>query len=152
MLWFIKYIGYFLLGFLVKDTKKYNVTILSIIYILSSLLIAILTYFTIRYFNSTYFYGYLSPFVVLCSLCIYKIFSQTSIEITFLTRHSHLAFGIYLIHAGILDVVKVAGDLFKIQYHKNSLFGILFQSVIVFAISLVFSNFLYRQRLLRKII
>lgn|SRR5574344_86530 len=80
MLWFINYLGYFILGYLIKDYKKrFPFYFLFSVYIISSILIAFLSLYTIKTYHNLFFYGYLTPFVAFGALSFYKLIS--SIEI-----------------------------------------------------------------------
>ena len=97
ILWFINYLGYFILGYLIKDSKRsFSFLALSSAYIISSILIAILSLYTIKQYNSLYFYGNLTPFVIIGSLSFYKFFHQLKLGRNVFSKISHLTLGIYL--------------------------------------------------------
>ena len=107
ILWFIPYLGYFILGYSLPKTKPINNFLLVFIYFLSCTLISILSYYTIIKFNNNlYFYHRLSPFVMISSLSVYIWFNQISINQNILSNLSKYTLGIYLIHAGILELIN----------------------------------------------
>lgn len=107
ILWFIPYLGYFVLGYSLPKTKPVNKYLLIFIYILSCTLISILSYFTITKFNhNTYFYHRLSPLVIIGALSVYMWFDQISIKQNILSNFSKYTLGIYLVHAGVLDFIN----------------------------------------------
>lgn len=115
LLWFVNYIGYFMLGYVMKDIKKKIPAIfLILLAVISGILIAGVSYYTHTEFNNFYFYSYLSPFVIIASLSLYKIFTQIKIKKNFFSNFAHLTFGIYLIHPLLLDLITRG-------YHYNNL-------------------------------
>lgn len=121
-IWFIDYIGYFILGYLYKDKfyKNYNLFLLG--YIISSLLIFLSSYFTYSLYKQLPFFNYNSIFVISSSFCIYSYFVNLKIQKSFLIKYSETTFGIYLIHPLFI--------LFTLKYLEKSiiieLLGILF--------------------------
>lgn len=153
LLWFINYLGYYILGFLITHhSPKYKVSSLLMIYIFSSALIAIFTYFTFKYFNSLYFYGYLSPLVILGSLSFYKIFQQADFKENILSKSAHLTLGIYLIHAGLLDYLNYYIKINKLTFFDNPIYAIPVKSLLILSISFVIAYLFYQVKFLRRII
>lgn len=151
--WFISYIGYYMLGYLLKNSStKISSTILFIIYLISGLLISILSYYTAKDFNSLYFYSYLSPFVVISSISIYILFQQIRYRENILSRISHLTFGIYLIHAGVLHALFIGKRKLDIQILENPIIAIPLEFAITFLISLLIATVLYKSKILKKTI
>jgi len=108
ILWFIPYLGYFVLGYSLPKTKPINKDFLIFIFIFSCTLISILSYFTIvKFNNNSYFYHRLSPFVIISSLSLYMWFNQVSINRNILSDFSRYTLGVYLIHAGVLDFLNL---------------------------------------------
>ena len=153
LLWFINYLGYFILGYLLKNSNKViSLTILLGIYIITSLLIAAFSYCTMRYFNNSFFYGNLTPFVILGSVCIYKIFQQINLKQNFLSKISYLTLGIYLIHAGVLVTFDSGLKIMGIDFFSNPAYGIPVKFCVVFAVSYLVAYLFSRIYYLRRII
>jgi surface polysaccharide O-acyltransferase-like enzyme len=153
ILWFINYLGYFILGFLIKDYKKKISPIkLILVYLTSGLLISILSYYTAKDFGSLYFYGYLSPFVVIASLSFYMIFHQIDLKVNMLSKISHLTLGIYLMHVGVLEVLILGLRELNIHVFDNPIIGIPIKFVLVLFISIMLTKILNANKYLKKII
>ncbi|QLB12703.1 surface polysaccharide O-acyltransferase-like enzyme [Bisgaardia hudsonensis] len=152
MLWSLKYLGYFFLGYLLKDLRYFSVLSLSLIYIISSIATAIATYFTLSYFNSLYFYNYLSPFVIISSLAFYQIFSQINLKNVLFEKLAPLTLGIYIIHAGVLSVLVKIFEKYPLQISTNIIIEIIIKFSIVFSISMIISYLFSKNRILRKLI
>ncbi len=151
--WFISYLGYFILGYLLKGfISKISNTWLILTYIICGILISIATYYTVRYFNSLYFYNYLSPFVIISSLSIFLLFQQINFKENRLSKISHLTLGIYLIHAGILNVLVYGRRLLNSEFLNNPLLGIPLEFTITFTISLFITSLFYKNGFLKRTI
>lgn len=148
ILWFAEYIGYFLMGYvMINSQKKWSSISLLAVYGASSLLIAAMTYF----FKSPFFYNYLFPLVTVASLTIFKLFTQRSFHDNWLSRFSKLTLGVYLIHAGILDVMRLLGDRFQLTA-GFTLFDILIKLCLVIGISVAMASIISRIPKLNKVI
>lgn len=153
ILWFVNYLGYFILGYLIKDSKRsFSIFGLSIVYIISSLLIAFLSLYTIKTYDSLYFYGYLTPFVIIGSLSFYKLFHQLKLGENIFSKISHLTLGIYLIHAGVLDALRLGLRLLDINTLNNPIIGIPMKFIITFFISILVAWIISKIKYIRKII
>jgi surface polysaccharide O-acyltransferase-like enzyme len=153
MLWFINYLGYFILGYLIKDYKKnFSFLTLSATYIISSILIAILTVYTITFYDNLYFHRYLTPFVIIGSLSVYRLFLQLNLKENILSKISHLTFGIYLIHAGVLHVFNSGLQLLESDILSNPIIGIPIKFIVSLFISTVAVWMLSKVKYVRKII
>lgn len=153
ILWFFNYLGYFIIGFLIKDYKKKISPIkLILVYLTSGVLISILSYYTAKYFGNLYFYGYLSPFVIIASLSFYMLFHQINLKENILSKISHLTLGIYLIHAGILQVLTLGLRELNIHVFDNPVIGIPIKFGITLFVSIIIANIIYNRKYLRKII
>ncbi|MFA7116493.1 MAG: acyltransferase family protein [Bacteroidales bacterium] len=153
ILWFINYLGFFILGFLIKDyNNQISSKSLFIWYLISGILISILTYYTAKYFKNLYFYGYLTPFVIIGSLSVFMLFQKIHFRKNILSRISHLSLGIFLIHAGILEVFNLGLRELNIHVFEKPLLGIPIEFIVTFIISTIISYLFYKSRLLRKII
>lgn len=153
MLWFVNYLGYFILGYLIKDYKRnFSFLSLSVTYVISSVLIAILSFYTIKRFDSLYFYGYLTPFVITGTLCIYKLFHQLHLGENILSKISHLTLGIYLIHAGVLDAIILLLKTLDITTLNNPVIGIPIKFCVTAFISIILAWTISKMKYVRKII
>jgi surface polysaccharide O-acyltransferase-like enzyme len=153
ILWFMNYLGYFLLGYLIKDcTIKISSKTLFALYLISSILISILTYYTAKHYNSLYFYEFSTPFVIIASLSIYTIFQQVNFTENLLSRISYLTLGVYLIHAVALDLLIIGLKKSDIHTLDNPLIGIPVKFSITTIISLTIAYLFYQSRFLRKMI
>ena len=153
ILWFIYYLGYFILGYALRDTQIYPVHLLVLGYLTSSLCIALGTYYTARPEAPLYFYQYLSPYVVFASLCIYKVFCQITINENPLSRIAPLSLGIFLVHAGVLDILERVICQWEITHLLAFPFLEMVAKLgIVLVLSTFISFLLYSNKLLRQII
>lgn len=153
LIWFMDYLGYFLLGYLMKDTnKKIAPSLLIAIYIVCSGIIAVLNYYTTVRFNNFYFYAYLTPFVILASLSIYQLFHQLELKDNLLAKVSHLTLGVYLIHAGILDLLNRGVRIFDLQLFREPLLGIPLKFVVVLTLSFLLAAIISKIKYLNKLI
>ncbi|MEG1584527.1 MAG: acyltransferase family protein, partial [Anaerovorax sp.] len=105
----IQYIGYYILGYWIygnREKLKTKKVVFAVGGILSWLCIFTFT----QYLKHLYFYGFLSIFVVLGSLCIFAFFACWTYKKEGIQRISQYSFSIYLSHALILALLM---DLFK---------------------------------------
>lgn len=153
ILWFVNYLGYFILGFLIKDSKRsFSFLVLSSVYIISSILIAVLTIYTIKHYDSLYFYGYLTPLVIIGSLSFYKMFHQLKLKENIFSKIAYLTFGIYLIHAGVLNALNSCLAWLDINTFNNPIIGIPMKFGITFLISIILSWIITKIKYVKKII
>ncbi len=153
LLEFLQFIGYFLLGYLLKDEQR-QIPVISLVlfYALTSIVIALLSVYTAVNWGNLYFYAYPSPFVVIGSLCIFKMFTQLSIPKNALSKLAPLSFGIYLIHGGIIDIMNKALLLKKIDLLDNPMIGIPIKFVFVMLISILIAYVFSKNSYLKRII
>ena len=153
ILWFINYLGYFILGYLIKDSKRrFSFLVLSSAYIICSILIAVLSMYTLKQYDNLYFYGYLSPLVIIGSLSFYKLFHQLKLKENIFSKISYLSLGIYLIHAGVLSVLTKVLSILEINMFNNPIIGIPMKFGVTFFISIVAAWIISKIKYLRKII
>jgi surface polysaccharide O-acyltransferase-like enzyme len=153
ILWFVSYLGYFMIGFLIKESRRnYSIPFLISVYFISSIIISILTFYSIKSYDSLYFYGYVSPFVIIGSLSIFKLFHQLRLKENIFSKFSHLTLGIYLIHVGFLDVLGISLRALKIDLLMNATIGIPTKFAIIFVLSIISASILYNTKYLNKII
>lgn len=153
ILWFVNYLGYFILGYAIKGRNfKISSKMLFIIYIISGILICLLSYWSAKYYGNIYFYSYLSPFVIIGSLSIYILFQKLDIKENPLSKISQLTFGIYLIHAGILQVFTSFLRKLDIHNFDNPILGIPIKFSVTFVISAIVIYFLQKSRIFNKIV
>ena len=153
ILWFVNYLGYFILGYLIKDSKRrFSFLVLSSAYIICSILIAVLSMYTLKQYDNLYFYGYLSPLVIIGSLSFYKLFHQLKLKENIFSKISYLSLGIYLIHAGVLSVLTKVLSILEINMFNNPIIGIPMKFGVTFFISIVAAWIISKIKYLRKII
>jgi len=151
ILWFIPYLGYFILGYSLPKIKPINNYFLMSVYFLSCTSTAILTYFTIIKFNNNlYFYHRLSPFIILGSISIYLWFNQISINKNILSNFSKYTFGIYLTYVGVLELINYIE--FKNGMTEITIIDILVKFFIVLIVSFVVVYTISRIPKLKRII
>lgn len=153
LLWFIDYLGYFLIGYLIRDCKtRISSSVLVITYLISGILISLLSYYTARQYGNFYFYSSLSPLVIIASISFFIWFRRLNLGENILSGISHLTFGIYLIHAGVLHLFGYLSDSYDVNLFDNALIGIPVKFTVALFISLGISWLFYRSRLLRRTI
>lgn len=129
---FINFIGYFILGYSLKN-KVVNKKNFLLIYLFSlgSLWI------TVEKMRSQFFYDNNFIFVIIGAISFYLIFNNLKISYNFSKLEKH-TFNIYLVHAGILNTISLF--LIKIlNYEPNPIWYIPFGIILVFLLSLIFS-------------
>jgi surface polysaccharide O-acyltransferase-like enzyme len=153
LLWFTDYLGYFIMGYLIRDLRvRIPSFILISTYLLSALIISVLSYYTASRYGNLYFYGFLSPFVIICSLSFFTWFRRLNLRENILSRISYLTFGIYLIHAGVLTLFSFIMGAAGIQVFNNALVGIPVKFIVAFSVSLAVSWLFSRSGLLKRTI
>ncbi len=151
VLWFINYLGYFLLGYYVKKSvSSISNSKLIFIFLMASMLIVFLTYLTFQVWGSLYFYLYLSPFVILASIAVFKLFTQIEIKKNWLSNLSEHSFGVYLIHAFILHVLLTFGKKYNPHFFEPK-FGLLVV-LLVFCLSVMCVKVIHQIPYLKKIV
>ncbi len=147
---FTGFIGYYILGYYLVNTdfdKKYK-NLIYILAFLGALITMFGTYVLTTEKNSLddFYYGYLSPNVMVMSIGIFiffknidwknsKIFNNLTIN-NVIVKMSTLSFGVYLIHITILSLVK---DL-----NLTSLFGYIIGIPLLATITMLISYFLVK--------
>jgi surface polysaccharide O-acyltransferase-like enzyme len=151
LLWFTDYLGYFLFGYLIRDCKaRISSSALVLFYIISAALISVLSYYTASQHNNLYFYGPLSPLVALGSLSFFSWFRRFSLNENIFSKISHLTFGIYLIHAGVLHLLAYLLKTYDIHMFDNIFIGIPVKFTFALFISLSISWLFYKSPILRR--
>lgn len=139
MIEFTIYIGYFMLGYTLKNysrNNRFNIKLSYLISLASILLIFILTEYFAKYnlFNKTlYFYKYLSPFVSIGAVFCFLTFLNIKMKYNYFENLSNHSFHIYLIHPLVLSFFQYHLLYFKIKV--NAFWYIPVVAIIVFAIS-----------------
>ena len=145
---FISYLGYFILGYslrkyYISNSRKPSKYILGSI--ISGLLVFIVTEVIVRNGwipnNQLFFYGNLTPFVISGSICMFIAFLNLNLKriytYSWVDKLAKQSFNIYLIHAGILNVI----DLFKSEiltsWNPNPIWYVPLMSIIVFGLSYI---------------
>lgn len=106
-LWFVNYLGFYVLGYTwpLMDTKKQFWWPL-LIYLVASLFIALSIPYTWAYWQSTYFYGYLTLPVVAGALAVYALFCRVELTENTFSRLAPYSFGIFLLHPFFLTLIN----------------------------------------------
>jgi len=142
------YIGYFMIGYVLRrKAKKNNLKGISLICVglIIEVLIAFLGFEEIT--HGTYrLLVPLCPFIILASVFIFYGFALLSIRRSF-AYLSGLTFVIYLVHAGILQVIQILSgkhflDLYDLA--DNTIVIIPFMCTLVFVLSAIFAHFYER--------
>ena len=135
---FIPYLGYFILGYSLKNKirkKSYiSYLILTVILLLS---IFIITEFSVRYNllkNNFYFIQPLSPLVILSSIFMYIAFLNMRNLMIRPSKIAYHTFNIYLLHAGVLATINMIIRRIFNKY-PNPIWYIPILIIIVFNIS-----------------
>lgn len=134
ILWFIPYLGYFILGHtLPKMDYKISAALTFAVYFAASLGLVFAGWWTLMHWgNSEYAFDYLSPLVVVASLAIYMFLTSFTLRESWLTKIGQLTLGIYLIH--ILFMEKLF-DLTHMRITGNGAADILSLTLSVFLLS-----------------
>lgn len=145
---FIEYIGYFVLGYSIRKyyflnpKKPFKYILGSII---SGLLVFVSTEALVRMGwgkDKLYFYNNLSPFVIAGTIFLFIVFvniRNTKLDLNILAKHT---FNIYLIHAGLLDIIRRVIYEFT-DWNPNPIWFIPVLAIIVFGLSYVGSLMVY---------
>ncbi len=153
LLWFIDYLGYFLLGYLMlKSTKRYSKGLLIAAILVSGTCISILSYFTAKHVGNLYFYSYVSPFVIVGALSMYQLFLQLELKKNLLSNMAHLTLGIYLIHAGLLNFLVIGLKYKSLSFLDEALIGIPIKFMFSLFSALLISMLFFRTNWLKKFI
>jgi len=150
---FIQYIGYYILGYTIGKRGNEWVKLKGLymsLYVISCILIALLTYYTIGNGLGLYFYNYLSPLVIIGSICFYSYFSASNFHKNIFSKFAELTFGIYLVHAFVLTGLNKAFSILRINL--SVFFDIPLKLTVVFIISLLLCRLISSFRLTKRII
>jgi surface polysaccharide O-acyltransferase-like enzyme len=129
-----------------------NIFLLITLYVLSSVIIAEVACRTVLHYGNLYSYEYLFPFVVLGALAIYKLFLQIEMRENLLSKMAPDTFGLYLVHAMILDVLNRYLTKSPMQLFNSTLSGMLIKLCIVLPLSFGIVWLLKQNRFLSKLI
>lgn len=128
---FINYLGYFILGYSLRN-KKIN----SKLGVVGAIISLLLMFLMIEITRDQFYYSNNFLFVMFAALLLYISFSSLKINKTFFNSIdvTNKTFNIYLLHAGVLSIIQL---FFKyiLNYEINPLYGIPILIVITFIIS-----------------
>ena len=129
---FIDYLGYFILGYSLKDIKTSWKKMLGIYFFISVIIFKL-----VENSEKLIYYNYNLPLVIIGSLAIYLAFNNLEIRYDF-SKLAKYTFDIYLVHAGVLTFFIL---IFKylLKEMPNPVWCIPFTVFSVFVLSLVFS-------------
>lgn len=143
ILWFTEYIGYFILGYTLRNKYKKckgNFKV-NVVVIISCSIIMFLSNIYLNkhsYDNNLYFFGNLSMFNIIGSIALFNLFLKIRNFKREFYNISKYSFTIYLIHQGIIDILGIIKE--KIILTKfNPLWFVPVMSIIVFLLSYIFS-------------
>ena len=142
---FINFLGYFILGYSLKNLKNRYINSKNMIFL--TIFFLSLMFFTVEILarknfmeNSTMFYSNNFIFTMGGAVSIYLAFNNLKsemIKIDFSNLAFH-SFNIYLIHAGILSVITIFLDKI-LNYEPNPIWYIPFMICFIFVSSYIFS-------------
>ncbi len=151
--WAFDYLPYFIFG---HYLSRYNIKVhsgsllfLYLVCCIGSWLLASL-WFKCYKVESSFFWGYFSPFVVICSLSIIVLIKRIFVlESKFFQKISPLTLGVYLIHPIFIDLLKY---LKVSEVSSSYLIYILLCSFFVFILSAVVTKILLLLPFFRKVV
>lgn len=129
---FILYLGYFILGYSLK-----NIKISKLKGILGYFSMSLILFLLVQNSGDLVFYNYNFVTTVVGSFLLYLTFNSLDIEYDF-SKLSKNTFNIYLIHAGIIEVFQII--MGERIYSKNPLYSIPIITILVFIFSLFISD------------
>ncbi len=132
---FVKYLGYFLAAFVLKDIRKIPTLLLFAIYFIASIAIAKTASISVLHGGNLYPYDYLSPLVVIASLAIFKLFLQVELTANWFSSFAPLTFGIYLVHAMPLDILNRYLNRHPHEIFQHSLSGMCLKLLLILPLS-----------------
>lgn len=141
---FISYLGYFILGYSLKNKKiDFKLGIFGAYVSLT------IMFFKVEFTRNQFYYSNNFLFVIFAALLIYLSFSNLKINKNF-SWITNKTFNIYLLHAGILNIIQL---FFKyiLKYEINPSYGIPILIVIVFIISYVIAYMIEKIKSLKNI-
>ena len=105
LLWFIPYLGYFILGHtLPKMEYKIPAWASLLTYVAAAIALVAAAYLAlITLNNSEYAFDYLSPLVIVASLSSYMFLVNMTLEESWITKIAQYSLGIYLIHVMFME-------------------------------------------------
>lgn len=144
----VEFLGYFLMGFILKDYKvKASYKFLSLFILLclfgASLSIYLLS---IRSNFALYFHTSLNPPVLFATLSLYIFFNNIQIKKSKFSELSKYTFGIYGVHILILSIIS------RFVTVNNALLGIILATSVTFILSLLLCIILRKIPFMKKII
>lgn len=154
--WFLMYLPYFFLGHIIRSIEiRISRRVLILIFSFSAVLTAAGCFWVAEHTNlqkGLYFYKHLSITIIPLSaslMCLLKQLDKPLINESAMKQVVVLAFGVYLLHPFVQDIVKFLGFDFM---SMNLLVSIPVASVLVFAVSLIGAWVIKRIPYLRRAI
>ena len=151
-----RFTGFALLGeFLSSTNTSCNNKSLIAIFLASTIVTACLTYYTT--FNTgspnEIWFQYHSPFVVISSVCLFKILSTSKIETGIIKSISKFSFGIYFVHIVIMQQVLVRFIFTPDTFNSTSLLYLIpLGGVLCICISLIICSIISKVAFIRRVI
>jgi surface polysaccharide O-acyltransferase-like enzyme len=155
------YVGYFLLGQLLRDVKLGQRGIL--LAMIGCIIAIAVTYFGTNWLSfssapiDTYFYSYFSPTTVLASVCGFLILKELGRHLgwagSIVRTVARTAFGMYLIHIFVVELLR-KGDLgFRLySWQAASIYMIPLTALVVYAFCFVVVFVLQKFPLIRRLV
>lgn len=143
--WYLDFIGYFLLGYALKEEKSISSLFLIIILLSSYLLNGFISLMYLKQSGTLFLFNYNSPFVVTSSLSFYLLFNKLKINSNIFSRLALISFGVYLVHPLVIEILNI---VIKRQFFMKDVLLI----VLVYIISNIIVWTLYKNKLFRKLI
>lgn len=152
-IWFLDYLGFFSLGFVIA-TKYFEIKQFKLIlsYIINSIILVFLNFFFIKEYNNQFFYNFLNPFVIIASISIVVFFKNYELKKNVFSKYANHTFGIYLIHALILDLINYFVKILDLNLVINSFILIMIKIFITTILSLIIVDFFLKNKFLKKIV
>ena len=149
---FIPYLGYYLLGYVLKEHALAKKSLWGVLYGTSTL--AMITLLMLYHGSSwaEYVTSNLSPLVAMATISLFALFSslpRLSHDPRFLSSFAARSLGVYLIHIVVLDVVTKPFLLWFPSIMEQALLSILLRWSLTAVLSFIGGSLLYKVRPLR---
>ncbi len=129
---FILYLGYFILGYSLKDIKISKITVF-----LGYLITSFILFIIVQKTGNIIFYNYNFIPTVIGSFLLYLTFTNWNVKYNF-SEISKNTFNIYLIHAGVIELLKIL--MKNMIYVVNPIYSIPLLTIFVFIFSFFLST------------
>lgn len=142
-LWFVNYLGFYVLGYTWPRTDNKTDRWLPItIYVIASTFITISVPYTWQSWQSIYFYGYLTLPVITGALAIYTVFCRITLRENSWSRLAPYSFGTFLLHPFFLTLINKSPLGKFIPGLENAWTGVTIKFVLIFLLAGMVTYFL----------